>query len=98
MTVSRRLRRWHLRWKKVGTGVCVVDRIVVGWEVGKGGGCVVGKRVSVLCQRIVDAEGSVLHLLRVWKCRVLSTAVGRALAGTCLGLHLVVCMAETSSL
>ena len=47
-------------------------------------------------QRVAEAEGSVLDLLWVWVCRVLGTAVGRTLTGTCLGLHGVVCMAETS--
>jgi hypothetical protein len=94
--VVGRLSRGDLRRKEVGSRVCVVDRGIVGRKVGKGVGRVVRERVSVLCQRVVDAEGSVLHLLREWVCRVLGTAVCRTLAGTRLGLHLVVCMTETS--
>jgi hypothetical protein len=94
--VVRRLSRGDLRRKEVGSRVGVVDRGIVGWKVGKGVGCVVRERVSVLGQRVVDAEGSVLHLLRERVCRVLGAAVCRTLAGTRLGLHLVVCTAETS--
>jgi hypothetical protein len=96
LAVVGRLSRGDLRRKEVGSRVRVVDRGVVGWKVGKGVGCVVRERVSVLCQRVVDAEGSVLHLLRERVCRVLGTAVCRTLAGTRLSLHLVVCMAKTS--
>lgn len=96
MVVSGRLSRRDLRREEVGGRICVVDRGIVGRKIGKGVGCVVRERVTVLWQRFVEAEGSVLDLLWVRVCRVLGTAVGRTLAGTCLGLHLVVCMAETS--
>jgi hypothetical protein len=96
LCVSGRLGRRDLLREEVGSWVCVVDRGIVGRKIGKGVGCVVGEKVSVLWQRVVEAEGSVLDLLWVRVCRVLGTAVGRALAGACLGLHLVVCMAETS--
>lgn len=96
LTVAGRLRRRYLLREEVGSAVCIVYRGVVGRKVGKGVGCVVGERVSVWWQRVVEAEGRVLDGLWVWICRVLGTAVGRTLAGTCLGLHLVVCMAETS--
>lgn len=96
LVVTGRLSRRNLRREEVGSAVCVVDRGVVGRKVGKGVGCVVGERISVWWQRVVEAEGSVLDGLRVWVCRVLGTAVGRTLTGTCLSLHLVVCMAETS--
>ena len=96
LAVVGRLSRRDLRGKEVGRAVCIVDRGVVGREVGEGVGCVVGERIPVRWQRVVEAEGGVLDGLWVWVCRVLGTAVGRTLAGTCLSLHLVVCMAETS--
>jgi hypothetical protein len=96
LTVTGRLSGGYLRRKEVGSRVGVVYRGVVGREVGKGVGGVVGERVSVLCQRVVDTEGSVLHLLWERVCRFLGTAVCRTLAGTCLSLHLVVCRVATS--
>lgn len=96
LAVTGRLSRRDLRREEVGSAVCIVDRVVVGRKVGKGVGYVVGERISVWWQRVVDAEGGVLDGLWVWVCRFLGAAVGRTLAGTCLGLHPVVCMAETS--
>jgi hypothetical protein len=96
LTVIGRLSRGYLGREEVGSRVGVVDRGIVWRKVGKGVDCVVGERVAVLCQRVVDAEGSVLHLLWEWVCRFLGTAVCRTLTGTCLSLHLVVCRVATS--
>lgn len=59
--VAGRLSRRDLRREEVGSAVCIVDRVVVGRKVGKGVGCVVGERISVLWQRVVEAEGRVLN-------------------------------------